>query len=336
MFRKTAFRLAAFYLGVLMLISFFFSVVVYELSIQELERGLRLPDRVLSQFSTDNLPLSIREWQDMREQQYLQAKDRVLARLLLTNLIIMVGGGVLCYLLALRTLRPIEAAHASLERFTADASHELRTPIAAMQSETEVALMNPKLSLEDAKAQLSSNLEEMAKLTDLTTGLLRLARMDKDGLRRGTMPAETIINDAIERVGAQAEKKSIKIKNHATNGSKVYGDRVALTEALITVLDNAVKYSPEGTAVTVGASKSQRNTVIYVKDQGIGIRPDELPHIFERFYRADAARSRAGTQGYGLGLAIAQDIVRLHGGRIEVRSKYEKGSTFKVYVPSRI
>jgi len=334
MFRKTAFRLAGFYLGVLMTISLFFSVVVYELSVQELQRGLRLPDKVLSQFSADNLPLSIQEWQDMREEQYREAKSRVIVRLFVTNLIIMIGGGILSYWLAHRTLRPIEAAHASLERFTADASHELRTPIAAMQSETEVALMNPKLSLAAAKAQLRSNLEELAKLTDLTTGLLRLARMDRNGLKFEQVPASTIVREAIDRTQSLAAKKNISLTHEAADKITVYADKTSLVEALVIMLDNAIKYSAQDTRVDVKVTKSQRTTCITIKDQGIGMRPDEAGHIFERFYRADTARTRSKETGYGIGLAIAKDIVEMHGGRIHVESKYGKGSVFKVYLPA--
>lgn len=337
MFRKTAFKLAGLYLAVLMLISFFFSIVVYELSVQELENGLRMPDSFLRQLSEGQLlPSTLEQLNQAREERYIEARERVLSRLIVTNLVILSGGGLLSYFLALRTLKPIEESHAALERFTADASHELRTPIAAMQSETEVALMNPKLTLAGAKQKLASNLEELAKLTDLTEGLLRLAQLDNSEIQRREVSLPEVVREAAERVQPLADKRRVRISGDAAKDVVcIYGERASLIEAVVIVLDNAIKYSPDNTEVTVSIAKSQRTASIKIQDNGIGMKPAELPYIFDRFYRADLARSKQTAHGYGIGLAIAKNIIEMHGGRIAVTSKVGRGSTFSLYLPTK-
>jgi signal transduction histidine kinase len=334
MFHRRSIQLAGLYLAILMLISLFFSANIYQLSVQEFEHGIRRPNIEFEFPSGYVFPDELRnQLQTLQENQYQAAKRHVLQRLILVNLVILVGGGVLCYYLALRTLRPIEEAHEALERFTADASHELRTPITAMRSENEVALMNPKLSLADAKRQLGSNVEELEKLSDLSTGLLRLASPDTATTPWQDIKPRVLIQQAVSRILPLAEKKGILISSKTSTRSSVMGDEASLTEALVILLDNAIKYSGEHTEVTVQATSDPRQVHIAVSDQGIGIKPAELPHIFERFYRADSARSKQHAEGYGLGLAIAKRIVDTHTGALSVTSKPGKGSTFTIHLP---
>ena len=231
------------------------------------------------------------------------------------------------------TLKPIEDAHEELSRFTADASHELRTPIAAMQTETEVALMDSKLTLKSAKQQLSSNLEELGKLTKLTDGLLRLARLENNGLAKEDVDIKRVIKSAIDRAKPLAKPKKVKINTALQGNSTVIGDEASLIEVFVVILDNAVKHSPESGQVKVESSIDSKRVNIKVADQGPGIKPTALPHIFERFYQADSARSKESEEGYGLGLAIAKDIVEKHHGSISAASKLDKGSTFTVVLP---
>ncbi len=330
----TSGKLAGLYLAILMVISLFFSFNLYQLSVQEFDRGFRGQGTILRR-RLDSIDAPITHKQLLQEQQdrYEEAKSRVLDRLIFVNVAILVGGGFLSYYLARRTLKPIEEAHAELERFTADASHELRTPIAAMQTETEVALMNPKLTLAQAKAQLKSNLEELAKLTSLSESLLRLAKAENTNLQRQNMSLETIVLDAINRAAPAAAKKHITIPNKIDKTIIVLAEASSLTEAIVILLDNAIKYSPEKSEVTVEAYKEQNHAVIKVEDNGAGIKATELPHIYDRFYRADSSRSKHHTGGYGLGLAIAKNIIELHGGSITVKSSPGVGSVFTIHIP---
>lgn len=334
MFEKASIKLAGLYLGIIMVISVAFSIGIYQLSMSEFDRGFRGQGSILSNglnIITGNFDHDmLREEQERRFQ---EAQDRVLSRLIFINIVILVGGGFLSYYLARKTLEPIEEAHDAQSRFTADASHELRTPIAAMQSEIEVALMNPKLTLKDAKVKLQSNLEELAKLTTLSEGLLRLARFDQAKLISSQLSIDQIISAATGRVSNAAEKKSILIKSNLDVKLKVEGDEASLIEAFVILFDNAIKYSPEKSEILVTAKKEQSKVTIRVADHGIGIKASEIPYVFERFYRADTARSKQRIDGYGLGLAIAKNIIDLHQGTILVTSKPNQGSTFIVTLP---
>ncbi|HSX30127.1 MAG TPA: ATP-binding protein [Candidatus Saccharimonadales bacterium] len=333
-FHRTSLKLAGLYLAVMMLISLFFSLNVYQLSVQEFNRGLRGPGLHGGGPFEDALPDSIRQHiQQERDALYKEAKERVISRLVITNVVILVGGGALSYYLARRTLQPIEEAHEAQSRFTADASHELRTPLTIMQSEIEVALMNPGLTLAQAKHQLRSNLEELARLTSLSEGLLRLARLDNNDLERSPVQINTIVQRAIDCVLPQAEAKHMLIKQPSVMTATVIGDQDSLVEALVTILDNAVKYSPEKTEVAIACVTEKHRVLLRITDHGSGIKATELPHIFDRFYRADGARSKQHVTGYGLGLAIAKSIIDAHGGTIAAASKPGRSTVFTISLP---
>lgn len=338
MFHKASVRLTALYLLIIMAISLFFSVSLYQLSVQEFDRGFRGPGRgaVLDRAGPQQGPLSANDRAELtveRENQFQEARSRVLRRLILTNLLILAGGGVLSYYLAKRTLEPIEEAQEAQNRFTADASHELRTPIAAMQSEIEVALMNPKLTVAQAKKQLTSNLEELARLTNLSEGLLQLATNDRKAMNKEQFLLEDLVGDAISRVLPLSEKKGTLIIPPALLTGRLQGDRSSLTEALVILLDNAIKYSPDKTEIHVTSTIQGKSVLVSVIDKGIGIKASEIPHLFERFYRADSSRSKQEIGGYGLGLSIAKNIVDSHQGDISVASKPGQGTRFTVTLP---
>lgn len=339
-FHRSSLRLASLYLGIIMFISIFFSLNVYQQSTQELERGITGPDIVL-QGGNDGIgprfTIQPKARQALRQDASIRlhdAKDNVRNRLIFTNIVILVGAGFLSYYLASRTLRPIEEAHEAQSRFTADASHELRTPIAAMQSEIEVALMDPKLTLPQSKKLLQSNLEELAKLTALTTGLLKLAQNEYGALDMEQVDVAEAVKQAINRVRPNAKDKNIIIAtSKLPKDAIIYADAGNLVDMFVTILDNAVKYSPEKSEVKVTGGIQNRKVSIHITDQGIGMKATEAEHIFERFYRADSARSKQKSSGYGIGLSIAKQIVDAHDGTITVLSKPNKGATFTINLP---
>lgn len=317
-----------------MTISIFFSAILYQTSVHELDRGLRRPTTVINLPGGVGLPEDFRErLNSEREDRYDQATEHIISQLILINFFILIGGGALCYYLALRTLKPIEEAHEAQSRFTADASHELRTPITAIRTENEVALLDPKLTLKQAKQQLSSNVEELEKLTELSEGLLRLAQIDNNHMQKTAISAKHIAELAIERILPHAEKRSILITPRINTSASVVADEVSATEALVTLLDNAVKYSEDKSEVILDVSQDQKHISFTVIDTGPGIAPTELPHIFDRFYRADSSRTKQHVDGYGLGLAIARSIAESHDGKVTATSKLNEGSAFTLSLP---
>lgn len=326
------------YLVILMSISFLFSFGLYQISSDELQKGIRKPNsniefvlRKLSGTDVDDIRKTLGT---LRANQLKDAENRLRANLVLINLFILVSGGLLSYVLARRTLEPIERAHEAQSRFTADASHELRTPIAAMKLETEVTLSDPKLNAKDARQQLESNIEELDKLTALTENLLHLARMGAEKIELSTVTIEDVVEAAQKRVEPKATEKKITIKRTGSKKITAMANEIALTEAVSTILDNAIKYSPNESEVIINTKKTSKHVKITIADKGIGILPTDIPFLFDRFYRADASRTESHKHGFGIGLSIAQAAVEAHGGKIKVESKPNKGSSFSIILPA--
>jgi two-component system, OmpR family, sensor histidine kinase CiaH len=332
-FYNASLKLSSLYLIIIMCISLIFSVGFYQVASGELERGIRRQPGPVSQlFKTRNTDLL----QDLRQEQdeaVAIAKARLQASLLFINLFIFVGGGMLSYYLARRTLKPIEDIHEAQSRFTADASHELRTPIAAMRLENEIALTDDSLTLRKAKQQLQSNIEELDKLTSLSEGLLQLARLDNDTLQKSNTKVVQIVQSAVERVIGNAEAKKQIIKTKKIDKGTISVNENATIEALVTILDNAIKYSPEKSEIIVETNRTKTQIDFSVTDKGIGISPIDQTLIFDRFYRADNSRQKNDTPGYGIGLSIAKSVVESHGGSISVKSTVGKGSKFTLTFP---
>lgn len=328
MFRFAAAKLTLGYLAIIMALSIGFSVAIYHISSNELERSASRP---VDLYSNIFGPESASEVDKLRQQQLTKDRNRLKLNLALYNIAVLAVGGGLSYFLARRTLAPIEEVLQMQKRFAGDASHELRTPLTAMQSEIEVALRDPDLSKPAAVKLLKSNLEEVAKLKALSEGLLTLATAGKD-IPRQRVSLKAVSAEATRQVARRAKERQINIESSA-EAIEVAGNHQQILNLLSILLDNSIKYSPKGSQVKLSVLAKDKQALITVVDHGIGIAQKDLPHIFERFYRADTARSRGCHEGYGLGLAIANKIVDLHRGTIDVKSEPGKGSTFRVRLP---
>lgn len=321
-----AIKLTVGYLAIVMTISIGFSVVLYQISANQLHRGLRRPAIGVDA----ELPQFFDLYERTRLQQIFLAENELRSNLIFFNVFVLLAGGGISYFLAKRTIRPIEDALESQKRFTADASHELRTPLTAMQTEIEVALRDPKLKPAEARALLGSNLDEVVRIRGLVDALLSLAR--QGGVdKQSAVPIDEVIDTAIARVKKLAQAKRITFVTELAP-MRVSLDPASIEEVLVILLDNAVKYSPEKTTVLVRLRQARERVCIEVIDQGIGIDAVDLPHVFERFYRGDKSRTKQGVEGFGLGLSIAKQIVDAHKGTISVQSKPGK-TTFRVILP---
>jgi two-component system sensor histidine kinase CiaH len=329
-FRSAALKLTAWYLTLIMLVSVTCSLALYNVSSADLENNnqRRLP-RSLNELLTPN---DLRSYSSLRAQQLDSDLNHLKGNLISFNLLVLLVGGAAAYALARRTLEPIEESLESQKRFTSDASHELRTPLTAMQAEIEVALRDSSLTKAQAKELLQSNLEEVAKLKDLSEGLLHLAHTSKPTELHPTELKPAIL-EAVSRVEKSLNAKKISIDNNTKN-IFLKADPHILTELLIILLDNAIKYSPDGSKVTLSSETSNKIGRISIKDEGVGIKASDLPHIFDRFYRAEQSRSKSNAEGYGLGLAIAKKLADSMNGVITVKSAPDRGSTFTISMPT--
>jgi heavy metal sensor kinase len=227
----------------------------------------------------------------------------------------------------------LERSFFEIRRFTADASHEIRTPLTAIRTETEVALRKP-LTVSEYQHLLGSVLEECERLERLTDQLLTLAREDAGSVRAAweVVDLAAMVKDVAETLRPVAENKGLRLQSEANGPVSVSGNNLGLRQVFFNVLDNAIKYTPAGGDVNVQVNQKNGEAVVTIRDSGIGIAAEHMPHVFDRFYRVDKARSRA-EGGTGLGLSIARSTVLAHGGRIELASQPGQGTTCTVSLP---
>lgn len=331
MFRSATFKLTVWYLMIIVAISIMFSLVVYRLAVNELASGL---SHQSARFS-DEFPAFSNNPQIRMEGELASGRKQIVSNLFLFNVLVFVTAGFGSYALARRTLEPIEQAHEQQKRFTADVSHELRTPLTALKMETEVALLDTTLSKSQLREALKSNLEEAGKLELLTNNLLKLTRLELDEIQQTftTIDLAGVAQAAVEQVAPMVQSKSITLHSKRTDKIMVHGDAATLTQLFVILLDNAIKYSPAGKTVELAVTSAERSAVATITDQGSGIERAALEHVFERFYRADKARTSGMTEGYGLGLSIAKHIADMHEGTITLSSRVGHGTTATVRFP---
>src|SRR5215831_2865752 len=231
-------------------------------------------------------------------------------------------------------LERLEASFNRITQFTADASHELRTPLALMRTTTEVSLRTSQ-TVSDYREAQQEVLSELEKTSSLVEKLMLLARADAgvETLQHIPVNLTECLRDACKDGKVLADAKHLTFAEDIDSSELlVEGDSHALHRLFLILIDNAVKYTPSGGSITVALKHSDHSAVAEFRDTGIGISADDLPNIFERFYRADKARSRE-FGGVGLGLSIARWVAEAHRGSIEVRSTPGSGSVFRVHLP---
>lgn len=333
MFRSAVFKLTAAYVAMVMTICIVFSGILYHLAVSELHTGIY---NQYSRWLDAYEPFGLRTPSSPAGELDSRARH-IFSQLVYLNLAVLVVTTIACSYLAKRTLRPIAAAHEHQKRFTADVSHELRTPLTALKMESEVTLLNEKATAKELRATLQSNLEEVGHMETLINNLLLLSSMEANKLKTvfTRLDLTDVVGDAQATVAKFAASKHIRI-NSKLQSRMVHGDRTTLTQLFIILLENAIKYSPEKSTITLSINQGRGRTVVDIQDKGRGIPSESLPHIFDRFYRADSSRGRgtAAEQGFGLGLSLAKLIADLHDGEIIISSTEGSGTQASVILPS--
>lgn len=232
-----------------------------------------------------------------------------------------------------RMIDRLEEALAHNQRFSADASHELRTPLTIIHGELEALLENPALDSRTMEG-ISSALDESDRMSRIVHNLMTISRLDSGGERMEMLPVELtgVLKATLDHMSLLADEKRIAITCNATHPVWVTGDVMRLKQVIVNIVDNAIKYTPEGGKILLCLDAQDNRAILTVTDTGIGISAEALLHVFERFYRADKARSRE-SGGIGLGLAIVRAICTAHNGTVSVESTESQGSTFRVQLP---
>jgi len=266
-------------------------------------------------------------------------------KMLDTLLYVLAAGGVVSVLIAViaglflakRALIPIQRSWEKQQQFIADASHELRTPLSVILLNLERLFRNPDHTIEQESEHIMVSMQETKRLNKLVADLLTLARSDSNEiqiLRQWTHVGE-IVQKSVQSFRPLAAMKEIEIETHIDQAVETMGDPERIHQLMIILLDNALKYNEEQGKISVSCQRDGNWASIVVKDTGIGISKEELPFIFDRFYRGDKMRSRS-KDGTGLGLSIAKWIVDAHGGKMRVESEEGKGSSFTVTLPLKV
>lgn len=328
-FKSATTRLTSWYLAMIMLISMSFSIAIYQVASNEIHTRLdhfrsslqSLPSPYNNKLY-DALIIEISETEEF-------ASTNLSLQLLYVNLLVLFFGGLSSYYLARYSLKPIEKAHEAQSRFTSDASHELRTPLAVMKTELEVIIRDKNATNDELREVLESNLEEVEKLSRLSEMLLNLSQLDNIKLKIAPVNLSKVTELVVKDFKAISNRIVLKSKKQPI----VCANEMAVLDLIKILIDNAVKYSPSDSKIRINIYKDNEFARFDITNSGKGIEPNKLPHIFDRFYRADSSRTNGGKRGFGLGLALAKNIVEMHNGELSVTSELNKETTFSFGIP---
>lgn len=327
MFQSAIFKLTVWYVVALCFVCLLFSVPAYNVASERLRRGAERQTEVIRRLPGLNLGPQL---EMQREQQLEEDRSQLLQAFFIFNTMIVISGSVASYLFARRTLAPIERAHRAQARFTADASHELRTPLATMKAEIDVLLRSKSISIKDAKQILTSNLEEIARLQQLSEQLLMLTRLESSTDSFVRFDFAQVLKDEVRRIEKQNTQP---IQLHAVKHAYLFGDSALLRQVSSILIMNALNYSPVNDKQVVVTITSHKQVIrLAVTNNGHPISSKDQEKVFDRFYRGRNAIEHNRT-GHGLGLSLAKRIVEAHSGSIGLVSNDKVGTVFTVELP---
>jgi len=322
-FDKAVLKLTAIYTLIIACVCLSFSVVIFTTATNEMNRGIpvsRMRGTPIEDVVAGGGFQINEEIREIIRQRNAEVRAALLVQLIIINIVVVSTGALASLLLARRTLQPIDEAYEAQSRFVSDASHELRTPLTAIAMENEVLLRDKAVTKDEYKTQVQSNLEEISKLQRLTNYLLQLGKKEQITLTQ--VRITDVVDDVVRKYTHIASRKHIIIKTKVLD-AQVSANHDALTTILGTMVENAIKYSPSKSTISIKFADNKLSVV----DQGPGIAEADLPHIFERFYRAETSRT---SDGYGLGLALAQQLASQMNLKLTAQNNSQKGATFSI------
>ena len=317
-FLKARLKLTAYYTVAIFILVVVFSLVIYGLFAKNITSNLQYEGG------------GSEEKEALIEQEVIhRALDKLQGVLVVVDGMIIVLIGGLGYYLAGKTLKPIEVSYARQRKFVADVAHELRTPLTVMKAGSETVLSGNSNKTEYRKI-IKDSLGELNYLSTMVDDLLFLARSDAfRKIELSGLDFSKLVQKQIKLIKPYADRKNIFLKGDVEDKIFIRGNKIYLKRLVVNLLKNAIDYNKTGGKVMVSLKKNKKRVELRIVDTGIGIEEDELEHIFERFYKVDKARSRQSS-GAGLGLSIVQEIVKLHQGRIDIKSKLNKGTEISI------
>lgn len=326
MFLKARLKLTTWYILITMLFTLLFSFAIYH------EANITL-DHLYYFIQKDHASL----FPEIHSENFTTilntASSHLLMILVVANSFVFFISGVAGYFLAGKTLKPIEENMEEQKRFVTDASHEFRTPLTALKTSIEVNMRDKEFRAPRVQDLLQRNLYQIDKLQELANRLLKLAQYQKgQNTQFASLSLSHIIQEARAKVKSLADATQITLHSKI-NETSIIGEKESLIELFTILLDNAIKYSNKHSSITISNTLNTDFTNILIHDEGIGIPKKDMRHIFDRFYRADTSRTHNATTGFGLGLAIAKQIVEKHKGTISVASEEGKGTDFIIELP---
>lgn len=254
--------------------------------------------------------------------------DNVSHEIMLIDFIVLIAAAGASYFLAGYTLRPIQRSMEAQKKFSENASHELRTPLAVMRNDMEVLRRNPHPDKEQIHEVLTSNIEEIDRMTEMTEDLLLLARSENKHLASlHKTDLAMIAKTTAEKMRTIVYSKGINLGISSKERLPILGNTLALERIFTNIIKNSIEHTPKGCSIEVNAFRDNSNAVTTVTDTGSGISEKDLPHIFERFYKSD------GGSGTGLGLSIVKELVNQNNGTIHITSTKGKGTTVRIEMP---
>lgn len=315
-FRVATLRLTAYYTAGITIVLILFSFLVYGLFTNSI-RQTADHDESLEQFH--------------EESRYDELTENLLTILVVSDIVLFFLSILVSYYISRKTLAPIEDAYHKQERFVSDAAHELRTPLAVMKAGAEVMLSKERSPSEYQKFAQES-LGETERLIRLSNDLLLLAKQDSQAaVICKEISLSAILQNTVDSIASYAVARQVHIESSIESGVSIVGDQDSIIRLAYNLIKNAIDYNVADGSVTVSLIHRDKKAVLIIQDTGIGISAQDLPHIFDRFYRADSSRSSRDSSG--LGLSIAKEIVDVHAGSIHIESVAGKGTKVMVAFP---